>query len=251
MADNFNNPQFTANLNVSSNNTVTDGCINVPPIGDDGSKNLFIATSVEQINSGKYVSVKNIAARLARNIKGKNFDIYDVAEWAGECEVDEIGQYEGFAKYRNVKITVKHNKAYLPCNIYRVLNVYRDRCSIPSYDWDGAYLRFNFDDPSSFNNEYTIELDYLGIMVDDQGLPMILKGHEEACYWYIMTKIYLEDWMNNILASDRYQFFQDRLGHYVAKSQSSMRHYSRDDMNEVQAIMHNIVPKVRMSRNVA
>ena len=81
MADNFNNPQFTANLNVSSNNTVTDGCINVPPIGDDGSKNLFIATSVEQINSGKYVSVKNIAARLARNIKGKNFDIYDVAEW--------------------------------------------------------------------------------------------------------------------------------------------------------------------------
>jgi len=249
--NNFDNPEYTVNLDVESPTTKKKNCINVPPHGDDGCKNLFVATSIEQINSGKYVSVKNVAARLARNVKNQNFDIYDVAEWAAECEIDEIGQFEGFAKYRNVVIQVKHNKAYLPCNVYRILNVYRNRCSIPTYSWDGAYLRFNFDDPRTFNKDYSIELDYLGIMVDDEGLPMILEGHQEACYWYIMTKLYFEDYMNRLIDENRYTFLQDRLGHYVAKSKSSMRHYSRDDMNDVQAILHNMVPKVKMSRNVS
>lgn len=249
----FNNPANTVNLDVSGQNASTkcENCINVPPLGDDGSKNCFEATSIEQINSGKYVSVKNIAARIARNVKNKNFDIYDVAEWSGECEIDEIGQYEGFAKYRNVEICVKHNKAYLPCNIYRILSVYRNGCIIPNYEWDGAYLRFNFDDPNTFNNEFTIELDYLGIMVDDEGLPMILEGHQEACYWYILTKLYFEDFMNGLIDQNRYTLLQDRLGQYVAKAKSSMRHYSRDDMNDIQAILHNMVPKIRMSRNVS
>jgi len=218
----FNNPANTVNLDVSGQNTSTkcDNCINVPPLGDDGSKNCFEATSIEQINSGKYVSVKNIAARIAR-------------------------------KYRNVVICVKHNKAYLPCNIYRILSVYKDRCAIPTYEWDGAYLRFNFDDPNTFNKEYTIELDYLGIMVDDDGLPMILEGHQEACYWYILTKLYFEDYMNGLIDQNRYTLLQDRLGQYVAKAKSSMRHYSRDDMNDIQAILHNMVPKIRMSRNVS
>jgi len=250
----FNNPANSVNLNVTGqvdSHNECHNCINVPPTGDDGSTNCFEATAIEQLNSGKYVSVKNVATRLARNARNKNFDIYDIAEWAGECEVEEIGQYEGFAKYRNVEITVKNNKAYLPCNIYRILSVYRNRCSVSTYDWDGVYLRFNFDDPRTFHREYKIQLDYLGVMVDDEGLPMILDGHQEACYWYIMTKLYFEDFMNGLIDQNRYIFLQDRLGHYVAKAKSSMRHYSRDDMNDVQAILHNMVPKVRMSRNIA
>ena len=72
----FNNPANTVNLNVSGQSTSSkcDNCINVPPLGDDGSKNCFEATSIEQVNSGKYVSVRNVAARIARNVKNKNFD---------------------------------------------------------------------------------------------------------------------------------------------------------------------------------
>lgn len=243
---NFDNPLYTTNVN----NDVNLNSINVPCC-DGTSGTFFQASAIEDIGSGKYVSVRNVMARIARNVKGKEFDIYDVAEWCGECETDEIGMFEGFAKYRNVPILVKQNKAQMPCNVYRLLSVHKNKCSIPKYDWDGAYLRFNFDDPATFNNEYTIHVDYLGVKVDQEGLPMILDGHQEACFWYCMTKIYFEDYMNGIVPENRFMFLQDRLGHYVAKAKGSFRNVSYDDMNEISRILHNLVPKVKMSRNVA
>jgi hypothetical protein len=247
--DSFHNPLNTVNTSVAGSGQ--SGCsINVPGSSSDCNQTSFQAESIEHIGSGKYVSIQNVAARLARNVKGKQFDIYDIAEWCGECETDEIGMYEGFVKYRNVRVLVKQNKAYLPCNIYRILSVHRNKCNVPKYQWDGAYLRFNFDDPGTFNDEFYIEVDYLGVAVDNQGLPMILDGNQEACFWYIMTKLYFEDYMNKLVDENRYMFLQDRLGHYVTKSKGSFRHTTRDDMNEIQMILHNLVPKVRMSRDI-
>lgn len=245
---NFDNPLYTSNSQTGNDGNGNGPCVNLP--GENGMSGKFQATGIEQIGSGKYVSVKNVAARIARNVKGKEFDIYDIAEWCAECETDEIGMYEGFAKFRSVVLPVKHNKAFMPCNVYRLLSVHKNNCAVPKYHWDGAYLRFNFDDPSTFNSEYTVEIDYLGIMVDDEGLPLILDGHQEACFWYIMTKLYFEDYMNKLVDESRYMFLQDRLGHYVTQAKGSFRYVSRDDMNEIQRIMHNLVPKVRMSRNV-
>lgn len=249
MVDNFDNPAYTVNMDVDpslrafNNNSVNLTC-------NDGSSINFQANAIEDVGSGKYSSVKNVAARIARNVKGKEFDIYDIAEWCGECETDEIGMYEGFAKYRNVPIQVKNNKGYVPCNIYRLLSVHRNKCSVAKYDWDGAFLRFNFDDPGTMGKEYTVYIDYLGVKVDNEGLPMILDGHQEACFWYCMTKIYFEDYMNGLVPENRFMFLQDRLGHYVDKAKTSFRYVTRDDMNEIQRIMHNLVPKVKMSRNV-
>jgi hypothetical protein len=86
--------------------------------------------------------------------------------------------------------------------------------------------------------------------VDDEGLPMILDGHQEACYWYCMTKMYFEDYMTRIIDENRFMFMQSQLGKYVDKAKTSFRYVTRDDMNEIQRIMHNLVPKVKMSRNV-
>lgn len=245
--DSFNNPLNSCNVSVPN---VGGGCsINVPGTGDCNVSS-FSAESAEHMGSGKYVSVRNVAARIARNVKGREIDIYDIAEWCGECETDEIGMYEGFVKYRNVRVPVKHNRCYMPCNIYRILSVHRNKCCISRYQWDGAYLRFNFDDPKTFNDEYYVEIDYLGVAVDEDGLPMILDGNQEACFWYIMTKVYFEDYMNGLFPENRYQYLNDRLGHYVDKSKGSFRHITRDDMNELQMIMHNLIPKVKMSRNV-
>lgn len=241
---NFNNPLYTSNVN----NDVNSNSINVPCC--DGTSAVFQASGVEDIGSGKYVSVRNVMARIARNVKGKEFDIWDVAEWCGECETDEIGMYEGFAKYRSVPIVVNNNKGQMPCNIYRLLSVHKSNCAIAKYNWDGAYLRFNFDDPSTFNSEYTVHIDYLGVKVDQEGLPMILDGHQEACFWYCMTKLYFEDYMNKLIDENRYMFLQDRLGHYVTQAKGSFRYVTRDDMNEINRILHNLVPKVKMSRNV-
>lgn len=245
--DPFNNPLNTVNVNAPYGG---HGCsINVPGTGDCNVFS-FSADSAEHIGSGKYVSIKSVAARIARNLKGKEIDIYDIAEWCGECETDEIGMYEGFVKYRNVAIPVKHNRAYLPCNIYRVLSVHRNKCAVTRYQWDGAYLRFNWDDPATFNDEYFIYVDYLGVAVDEDGLPMILDGNQEACYWYVLTKIYFEDYVSGILPENRYMFMQERMGHYVTKAKGSFRNVSRDDLNEVQMLMHNLIPKVKMSRNI-
>ena len=239
--NNFNNPYYTVNNSEMPNINLPDDC---------NSGNGYMASSIEQINSGKYSSVENVMARLSRNNKNMTFDLYDVAEWCGECEVDEIGQYQSFAKFRGVQVKVKNNKAYLPCNVYRILSIHRNKCCIPKYDWDGAYARFNLDDPATFNQEYIVEIDYLGVMIDDKGFPLILDGHQEACYWYCMTKLYFEPYMNKEIDESRWQTLQENFGKYVMKVKQSMRNMSRDDMNQIMMIRYNMVQKIKMSRNV-
>jgi len=231
----LSNPLFTRNLNVGTSAS---------------SDRTFIARKIEPVCVGKYVTIDNVMARIARNVKGKNLDIGDIVEWCAECEVEEIGEYEGFVKFYGVPVTVKKNKADLPCNVYRILSVFRNRCAVPKYDFDGCFLRFNYNDPSTVSDEYTIEIDYLGVAVDERGYPLIQDGHQEPCYWYCLTKIYFEDFLNGNIPTDRYEFMLDRLGHYVSKVKSSMRNTTRDDMNDVARILYNMVPKVRMSRDV-
>tara|TARA_R110002020_G_scaffold90584_6_gene220642 strand:+ start:1516 stop:2169 length:654 start_codon:yes stop_codon:yes gene_type:complete len=216
------------------------------------SSNTFIGGQTSDVQIKKYVSTANVAARIARNNKSLEFDKYDIAEWCAECEVDEIAMYENFKIHRGVQITVKKNIAELPCNVYRLLNVFRNKCSVPDYELDGnAILRFNKGSKNRVHEpEYKVEIDYMGIAVDEDGLPLILEGHQEACYWYCLNKLYFEDYLNNRIDNNRWMYIVDRLGHYVSKSKSSFRYVTRDDMNEVNFILSNMVRSIRMGRNV-
>ena len=131
---------------------------------------------------------------------------------------------------------------------------------VPNYENNGTYLSFG---RNSFTNATSqqaaspsltgrllVYLDYIGIPMDEKtNMPAIMDGHQEACYWYCLTKLLLEKYMTNQIDHTRWQFLNDRYGHYVQKAKSSMRFTSRDDMDKIMMIMYNMVPKVKMPRS--
>lgn len=195
------------------------------------------------VNGSKFVTATAIGARLARNNKSLEFDIYDIVEWCAEAELN-IGDFEGFKRYSGVPLEVKDRKVLLPCNVYRLLSVTSANCAVKNYENHGSYILFT---DSSFA-EKQISIDYLGIAVDpDTNFPEIKQGHEEACYWYCMTKLMLEDYLNKRIDEGRWAFIQGQYGKYVQKAKSSFQYVSRDDMDKMAIIVNNMVPRIRMS----
>jgi hypothetical protein len=208
----------------------------------------------------KWVTVETIGAKIARNFKSMEFDIYDLVEWAAECEIN-IGDFEGFQRFNNVPVEVKNRKALLPCNVYRVLQVKSSTCfDCPVYNYENQGSILNFQHNSVTNTftqntsppvegNLTVLVDYLGIPVDpNTGFPMIKEGHEEACYWYALTKLLFEDWLNNKIDNSRWEYINQMYGNYVQKAKSSFRHVTRDDMEKFAMAAMNIVPKLRFPK---
>lgn len=208
---------------------------------------------------GKYVKIESIAAKIARDYKGLEFDFFDVVEWCVEAE-NNIGDFEEFMHYYNVPLEVIDKKALLPCNIYRLLHVRGHNCTVFNYENNGTYLMFGDNSitnassiPTSLPNEGTVKLfiDYLGVPIDEEtGYPLIKDGHQEACYWYCLKKLLFEDYMNGKIPDSRYQYIDVQYGHYVQKAKSGFRFVSRDDMERMMMIRMNMVPKLRFPRNM-
>lgn len=208
---------------------------------------------------GKYVTAEQIAAKIARDYKDLEFDFYDVVEWCVEAE-NNIADFEQFVHYRNVEIEVIDKKALLPCNVYRLLHVRGHNCTVFNYDNNGTYLLFS--DNSITNSSSipttlpasgtaTLHIDYLGVPIDaNTGFPLIKEGHEEACYWYCLKKLLLPRYMSGSIPENRYRYVDEQYGHYVAKSKSSFRFVSRDDMERMMMIRMNMIPQLRFSRNM-
>lgn len=207
----------------------------------------------------KYVTAENIAAKIDRDYPDVMFDIADIIEWCAEAE-NNIGEFESFQDVRDHEIEIIDRKALLPCNVWRLLDVKLGCCSIPNYTNNGTYLIFS--DNSFTNATFSVgtlgnnppkngtlkaRIDFIGIPIDpDTGYPLIMDGHQEACYWYCLKKLLFSDFMSGKIGESKYQYIDIQYGHYVQKAKSSMRYTSRDDLNRIQFIKYNIIPSIRM-----
>jgi hypothetical protein len=210
-------------------------------------------------NTTKYITAEQIMAKIARDYKGLEFEPADIVEWCAEAEAN-IGEFESMQRYENMPVEIINSIALLPCNVFRLLQVRMQGQPVPNYENNGTYLSFG---RNSFTNATSqqaaspsltgrllVYLDYIGIPMDEKtNMPAIMDGHQEACYWYCLTKLLLEKYMTNQIDHTRWQFLNDRYGHYVQKAKSSMRFTSRDDMDKIMMIMYNMVPKVKMPRS--
>jgi len=140
------------------------------------------------------VSCKTIAAMISRNNKHLIFDIADVVEWVGEAIVN-IGQFDTFKRFPPKEgefHTITNHRVLLPCHIYRLLGVYRHNVEVSATEFtrNGPYLDFH-----RWDNE-PLQFDYIGIDVDEEGYPYVDRTQLQACYWYCLKMLYLEDFIN-------------------------------------------------------
>ena len=97
--------------------------------------------------AGNFKSIKVVAGMIGRSHKHLQFDIYGIVEWCAEA-IKNTGNFESFRHYfwkadECCRIRVKNRQALLPCNVYRLLGVYRHGKPLNNTDFirENEYLR--------------------------------------------------------------------------------------------------------------
>ncbi|VVB59143.1 Uncharacterised protein [uncultured archaeon] len=206
---------------------------------------------------GNYVSVRRIAGMIARSYKHLAIDIYDLVEWCGEA-INNIAAFDSFRRYTpttdtdDCKLEIVNKQALLPCNVYRLLGVYHRNLPMAKHEFvrNGAYLRFTRKDNDPFWDSGHINIEYIGIAVDEEGFPMIDEISIQACYWYCLKMLSLEDFTNGKLSPAAFGYFDEQYGKYVAKARSSFKNVTRNEMDEIAMVLNNMIPKMRLPRRI-
>jgi len=199
----------------------------------------------------KYTTAEQIMQRLAMEpaLRDKDFNIDEVVQWCAECTIEVIGSPVAMYNYQKVALKVRENLALLPCNVYRLLDVFSngDR-RYSNYQNDGVHLIFS----SNFvpvdidkDGDRVIFINYRGIAVDNKtGYPLILKGHEIACISYCKWKLYELDYMNNRIDQNRWNYIVMQKQDQCQAANNGIRHETNDDMRRMLTVTWNMIPKL-------
>jgi hypothetical protein len=200
------------------------------------------------IDNSKYTTYKEIIARLSSLIKLKNINPADIMAWSIECETEWIGDFPSLISYNKVKLQVKDKMARIPPYCARLLDVYDDpekSNSHVNYYNNGSYV--------ILGSEYTkdhVYINFLGIALDEDGIPLIKKGHEEACIRHCIVNAYYEDFINGRIAAVVYGEMKEERNLQVQAAVQSYDNISRKDLAEISAIHMNMLPHIRFDSHV-
>ena len=191
-----------------------------------------------------YTDHKNIMARLSRTFTMKTINEADIIEWCQEAETDIIQDVDNMYKFIEVELDIENDRAYLPCNIYKILDVYltpEDSTSRIDYYKVGPYISVD-----SSQNYTSIYIDYLGNPVDlKTGIPLIVRGHEIACEAYCTWKLFYQDIIMDKISVDAKNRIEMKMSYELAAAiGTSKRHKDRSDMNREMIIRGNWVPRL-------
>lgn len=161
-------------------------------------------------------------------------------EWCQTVELDIVGDIDGMYHYVGWKLPVSYGRAKLPCNVYRILDVY-----IRSGD-PGSRIPFNrLPGMISFGNSNISEvyIDYVGLPIDlETGIPLIQVGHEEACAAYCIYMLHYEDGINGKVPG--FQMMKADMQHEMLAVIGSRNYQrkTRKDVNDLDAIRYDMTP---------
>jgi hypothetical protein len=204
-----------------------------------------------------------VCSMISRSHKHLIFDKWDIVEWCAEA-IKNVGNFESFHHYipeheRVCHLKIKNRQAILPCNVYRLLRVYHRGVPMNNTDYirNDRYLRFikhhddwDEDDGDDDFIPRRITIEFIGIPVDEEGLPKIDEIMIQACYWYCLKMLMTEDFLFGKVPPVAFEYLEEQYGKYVQKAKSSFKNTSRNDMDEIAMIMYSMVPKIRLPKNL-
>lgn len=190
------------------------------------------------IDNNKYVKADVVYQRLTQTIKNKTIQFYDIVEWCAQCELEEIGQVIEFFEHRDVDLTIADYQAALPVGCWRIQAVKRNESPV-DYISNGNYLNFK-------KNYTNVKIDYLSIPLDaETGLPLIIRGHEAACYFYCLKNLYMEDYLEGRIDQNRWNTIERNYDQAIALIPSRTSTMSRNDRIKVLDAMKTVIYNYR------
>lgn len=196
------------------------------------------------VDNSRYVDHNVIMATMSLYVKDKPLNALEIMNWCQEAETKYIKDPLTRWKYLQIPLTVtEQNMALLPCNVYRVLDVYTnpaDNKSTVEHQNTGAYLVFGTGFAERFS---TIYINYEGTPIDpDTGVPLILKGHEKACEAYCVQMLYYSDYLGGRLTTDRWMYITQDFENKARSARNGfVRHMTRASLDKPHIIHGNMI----------
>lgn len=199
-------------------------------------------SNFEYIRNNKYIDHRVIMGNLMSLFKQKDFNEPDIINWCQEVETRDIGDVDNMVKFVQVPLKVDNFvSADLPCNIYRILDVFNaNETPIPfTTSQNGSKLIFRKE-----LNLTGVYINYVGMPVSEDGTPLIVRGHENACLYKCITNAFMEDFALGKISQGAYALWEQKATGYILEASSNRRHYTREDWNNLNIIQGNLIPKI-------
>lgn len=201
------------------------------------------------VNSQYLISPITIQADLSRVFKSKNFDIYDIVEWCGIAETRYIKDIELMIPVYEVPLVVSSSQALLPCNVYRLLDVYDVGGSLIDFKMNnhGTYLTsLKYRNRDEDYAEDTIYINYMGTPIDDEtGYPLIIKGHENACEMFCKIRSFEEDAVLGKISYPMWDSWNMKFSGMISHAaQNPYRHKTRAHLKDLEIIRGDSLPAI-------
>jgi hypothetical protein len=195
------------------------------------------------MDNSKYTTYGDIFDRLTKLFPSKIIQESDIIAWCAECETEWCGDIESMTTYLKVPLTVTNLQTPVPCNLYRILDVYTsetDPTSRISYYNNGAYLNFNSD-----MTETTVYINYFGITIDEEtGYPLIKQGHEQACEAFCIWKLNYEGWLKGEIDNTKWGYIDQQKSLQIDACKNGFRNIDRKRLLNIKTIINNIQPSL-------
>jgi hypothetical protein len=200
-------------------------------------------TNVNQENS-KFISMGTIMARYNRDYKEYPIDVYDAIEWAAEAARD-VGEATEL-RPNLVDIPMENMIAKAPCGIYRINSVKRKGCSdcyVP-YDYDGVFIR-----PFQPTGLTWLTLDYEGLPVDENGMPIFLKAQARAITQYLYISGHGRPrWLREDISDTKWQLLWNEYERSCGDARGSFDNFNKQEREECVRIWQNLIPQYKLNR---
>jgi hypothetical protein len=198
-------------------------------------------------DSNLYTDHEYIMNMLSRPLKesSKNIVEQDILEWCQQVETEFCTDIDNMHIFEGAEIPIINHRGRVPCHTFRILDVYSDlgvtSSRVPyKKNIQGGYLHFH---PSL--NLKKIYMDYVGTPIDmETGVPLIIKGHEQACYWFCMFNLFFNDRLTRRIDRDAWQEIKDnKENEILAARGTNYRHKDREDINRLDRITFSLIPR--------
>lgn len=191
-----------------------------------------------------YITHKVILASLARTHKRKNWQENEIMEWCQECLNNVIVDVETMTKYVEIGLEVpttgtQKNMVYLPCNIFRLLDVYDGSDNRIDYSYNGSYIILPSD-----NTLTAIYINYIGTPIDENGIPLIPKTQQIACETYCKVKGFEEDVAYGNFNAQLWMMWKNELTPMISAGKNDYRFRDRHAIDKLNIIHGNLTPVI-------
>lgn len=198
------------------------------------------------------MTYKDVMAKLQQRNKNLQFDTFDIIDWCAEVITNHIGHLDYMDYYKDYVLEIKKTnngfRAQLPCNFYKL-----DYLLLGGVPLDSSVFRQRSMRYIDFYKDIgkTVIMDFYGIPMDEEGYPEIANDDvADACYWYCLEMLNLDRYLNSDLPESKMAFITDKKERAISEARSSLRLMNKNRLNKINMIIHNVKPKLIVSRGL-